>query len=599
MSLVYAITAFSSISASEQLLDRLADQTPAKSSESTLKEIANRREWTVLLPDETSDPLAELKSSLAAFASPKETKVGVFQLHPQCAYPARYHVLKSALSLQYDVECPELNQWKKSLGAHAVALIYAAPYLGNPASMFGHTFLKIGSDRSALLDIGVSFDAIARPDSPLVYAIKGLTGGYAGAYSQQPYYEKVQSYSHIEDRDLWEYDLILSDAQIDQLLNFLWEAASQPSAYFFINKNCSYRLLKLLEAANPGWRLSTGSQFEIMTIPLDTVRELRRVNGIGNVKARPSLLSQLQNRLRDMDRDRLKDFRRLRDDPTHPKPNEKPEVIDAVLDWQRRFSTTLNLELLEARASQTESYIESTNKPPPPELGHGSSKLGASVANDDGRMDWAIEFRPALHDSLDRDLGYIPNSTLQLATLSLGIDQKERRVYLDHFIFADLENLSPLSELARKPSWHVTADLYRPQDLGCQICTAAQVRLGLGLSKDLITQHNYELTAFTFANGQAEYSESYRDFANTGFRLGPSFEAGLSMRLPNEFKLRAAAEKFYYFPSDSIAQTSTFSKITSAISAGYLTYELRVSSEFWILSNRTFINSKLTLSQYF
>ena len=67
---------------------------------------------------------------------------------------------------------------------------------------------------------------------------------------RRPFYLKTQGYSNLESRDLWDYDLDLTPAQIAFLLKHAWEMGSTYSDYYFFTKNCSYQLLTLLEAAD-------------------------------------------------------------------------------------------------------------------------------------------------------------------------------------------------------------------------------------------------------------------------------------------------------------------------------------------------------------
>ena len=80
---------------------------------------------------------------------------------------------------------------------------------------------------------------------------------------------KVQAYRDIENRDMWEYRLNLTPAQIDRLLMHAWELGNAYFDYFFFKENCSYHILSLLEYADPTLHLR--DHFHFWTIPADTV----------------------------------------------------------------------------------------------------------------------------------------------------------------------------------------------------------------------------------------------------------------------------------------------------------------------------------------
>ena len=90
-----------------------------------------------------TDSRAELKATLRAFFV-KEKKQAQ---HPQCRFPARYRWLKKKLGFDtrqlVERECPRFEKWKKELDTHSVSLIFASAFLNNPASMYGHTFLRL------------------------------------------------------------------------------------------------------------------------------------------------------------------------------------------------------------------------------------------------------------------------------------------------------------------------------------------------------------------------------------------------------------------------------------------------------------------------
>ena len=73
-------------------------------------------------------------------------------------------------------------------------MVFASAHMSAPASMFGHTFLRVDSAyESPLLSYAVNYAAtINRSDGGIAYAFKGIFGFYPGYYSILPYYEKVR-----------------------------------------------------------------------------------------------------------------------------------------------------------------------------------------------------------------------------------------------------------------------------------------------------------------------------------------------------------------------------------------------------------------------
>ena len=124
------------------------------------------------------DAAAELHATLHAFFYKPQT---------QCRFPARKHWLNTRLDMVDalpEIDCKAFEQWKGRLNAQSVSLVFPAMFLGNPASMFGHTFLRLNSDnQSPLLNYTLSYAAKTDDeDDAISYVLKGLGGGYPGRY---------------------------------------------------------------------------------------------------------------------------------------------------------------------------------------------------------------------------------------------------------------------------------------------------------------------------------------------------------------------------------------------------------------------------------
>ena len=167
-----------------------------------------------------TDRDAELEATITALLRPPvRDPSNPETMHPQCLFPARYAWLKQQLgpAAFIDQPCPILDTWRTGISAEAATLVYATAYLNSPASMYGHTFLRLSratGEGNPLLDYAVNYAADADTNNGLVYAIAGLTGRFQGHFYMVPYYAKVQEYSNMESRDLWEYQLALTPEQV-------------------------------------------------------------------------------------------------------------------------------------------------------------------------------------------------------------------------------------------------------------------------------------------------------------------------------------------------------------------------------------------------
>ncbi len=192
-----------------------------------------------------SDLRAELHASVdAIFLPPNPQKPDD---HALCKFPRRSAWLIENLQIDRKliptIYCRELDQFLQRQSVKGISLVFASYYLNNPASMFGHTFLRLHRGKgpgqgepNALLDSAVNFAANPTTTNALLYSWLGMTGGFPGTFSLMPYYLKVQEYNNSESRDLWEYPLNLSQQQVDNLMLTLWELGPVQIDYWYIDE---------------------------------------------------------------------------------------------------------------------------------------------------------------------------------------------------------------------------------------------------------------------------------------------------------------------------------------------------------------------------
>ncbi|MCK5728093.1 MAG: DUF4105 domain-containing protein, partial [Methylococcales bacterium] len=227
-------------------------------------------------PQGHQNPKVELFATLAQFF----ITTGKDKNSAQCRFPARFQWLSSQLNIDKKQlphrHCHDLNKWLKDLAVENITLVFPVAYLNNPASMFGHSFLKLDRQSKVkgnqLLAWTINYAAKTDHERGLKFVVKGLFGGYQGQFSLAPYYVLLKEYLDLDNRDLWEYQLNFTPQETQRLLLHLWEMLPVGFDYYFINKNCSYQLLGLLEVARP--QLNVTAQFLIDAIPADTVRAL-------------------------------------------------------------------------------------------------------------------------------------------------------------------------------------------------------------------------------------------------------------------------------------------------------------------------------------
>jgi len=247
----------------------------------------------------SSDAGKELMATISAFTRPSEMA--------HCRYPARYIWVKEnfgsdlGLSLQ---DCNDYQQWIQHSDTESVSLVYVTGYLGNPASFFGHLMMKFNRQDEhkleiELLDTGINFGADAHPDdNPVKYVLYGIFGGYSASYTTATYYLHTASYAENEQRELWEYELNLSEPEVALLQAHLFELQDVDFNYFFLSDNCSTAFKDILSIVldQP---LDTGVQ--PWDMPIDIFHALPEAEHRGKplvkkVSQRQSKYSRIQNK---------------------------------------------------------------------------------------------------------------------------------------------------------------------------------------------------------------------------------------------------------------------------------------------------------------
>ena len=495
-----------------------------------------------LSPTGAQNPLAELEATLAAFASSNPDYA-----QNRCLYPARLSWLKSRLGADFfgpDIACPGFEKWRNELSADGLTLIFPAAYLNSPSSMFGHTLMRLDSanSKSELLAYSINYAANADPDdNELIFSYKGLSGGYPGVFSVLPYYEKVKEYNYLESRDVWEYQLDITDDELEQFVRHIWEVKDAHFDYYFFTENCSYHLLTLLDAASDRFELS--KEFSTDVIPADTVRVLNEKGLIKEASFRPSMQTSLQHRLKTSNAETEKLAIELIDKLEEPvgdllnkydlSPTEKAQALELAVSLARykakqekQNASTYNkrsIRLLSARSKL--GNLDTFTETPTPEVrddeGHRSHRWLLGAGEDQIGTYAGLDLRMSYHDFLDPVSGYIPGAQLEIIHLKTKIYTDTASVQLDEFRAIDIASFSPRDDFIKPISWFVSTGLTRNEHQIDELMP--YLTAGPGLSYTLGAWENLSLIGTGLL--------STRLFADNDLNKGHALESGPKVHL--------------------------------------------------------------------
>jgi len=438
-----------------------------------------------LAPQGRTDPQAELDATIAAFfdADPRHA----LDQAAACRFIARERWLRQELGTASgtwpEATCERFNQWRAGLRADRVSMIFPSAYLNSPASMYGHTFLRLDAAQgdgagSPMLSYAINYAANGDQNEGLAFAFKGLVGLYPGQFTNAPYYLRIREYNDLENRDIWEYELNLNREEIERLLAHTWELGPTRFDYFFFDENCSYHLLALLDAARPGWNLV--GDFTWWAIPVDTIRAVMRTPGmLKAVRYRPANSTELRERAHRLGPDNARLARDIADG-TQPveavqaanltpaqqalalETAERLVAYDAVREgWSEPQAQARRMPLLRARAALPAGQAVTVPTPKDdPTTGHATARIDVMAGQRAGRDFYTLTARPAYHDLLDPPAGYQRGAAIQFFQAVLS-RSAHGTVQLERFTPVDISSLSPHEPLLRARSWRVGMHLRR------------------------------------------------------------------------------------------------------------------------------------------
>lgn len=316
-------------------------------------------------PNGPTDPRSEYEASKKALIESGDAIDPNSKMARLCTFTARRLYFERFENLKFQqTPCPDYENWRTAISADEVKVVYAGPYINNPASLMGHTFFRFArkdepeNPGKPLLSYSAGFVArTSADDNALSYAYKGITGGYPGMFQINPHYENVGLYNNAEARDLWEYDLNLKPQEIEFLLAQLWEIQfTELVPYYFLDENCSYRPLAILETLRPQSQLL--EKTKSVVLPLDTIKLISEQGFIPDPtpQFRGSAKRRLDNLIADLTPSQSKTL--AQEDLS----TQDSKVLDALIQkWSLEFYKNRGV-LSESKSARLEQAISARAK---------------------------------------------------------------------------------------------------------------------------------------------------------------------------------------------------------------------------------------------
>lgn len=372
-----------------------------------------------------------------------------------CDFPARYEWLRR----QQQRDAPPVEEiCELPDNVDQVRMAFPSAFVGSAASLFGHLFLVFErEDQPLLLSESVDFAADVPGDTGTwEYIVGGIRGDFPGRVVIQPLHERIRKYSHQERRDIWLYDMGLSEETRQLLTLHLEETRRIEFPYRFFSDNCGYRTLVLLDAARG---TADRERLGLTSAPAEILRHLND----GGLLERPELIPASDTRLsehgRELDHETRREAHRSVRAEELPDPEwlaQHPDAAAYLHAWHLEMHR--RIEARQDKLDQLTPHLPDRDLSRPAEDSvwdprgvQPYQRIGTAAWRGDERSAARITLFPGYHATLDRPRGYEPGYALTLLQLD-GLIDSDGRSEIERFVPLRLRNYHNFGALTRRPS---------------------------------------------------------------------------------------------------------------------------------------------------
>jgi len=420
-----------------------------------------------------------------------------------CRFPARYSWLVVMLEVTDAHDpvsiCPAIAEFFAKAPAERIDLIFASENLTSPSSMMGHVLLRLsgsGPDGRPATHAVSYFTEISGINVPRIL-FESLVTGKPGYYTLSPYREKEAFYRQHEQRNLWEYPLVLSPAQRHLIRLHLWELRYAQLSYYFHRYNCATLTRYLLAIADPGLLKDDG----LWTTPLDVVRALQESPLLGAVEALPSdrwlseaLSQQLPAKLITQAREAVVQGTKLM-----PGPEISPQQHYLALEFSSAWTGyaaaagKLDAGVAERAGAAAREQLQAEFPHQRIDLSQYKSPLRrpqdsqwrAGLLQQAGTTLLQLGFLAASHRLEDSNRQSFAESALQLGDVTATLDPQRAQIKLQELQMYAMTSLSPVNALTSGFTGRVRFGVEPHYDAQLRARTAANISGGIGLTARL------------------------------------------------------------------------------------------------------------------
>ena len=350
----------------------------------------------------------------------------------ECKYPALYNLFSEkypAIEKTNYSKCkffPVLNNLKK------MRVSFASGYLGNPASFFGHLYITPIHSEQNYANYAYNIGAITPSgENPLLYVIRGIIGSYDTSYKKIPYLAQTNKYLRQEGRDIYEFDLELTDVENKILFLHLIEMEGENTSYYFANKNCAYELAQILNVVGS---LNEDNE-KIFYYPIHLLLSIKNKEKIGDIIFRASNKTEFHNFYSNRN-----DYEKLLFEKELSSVLEGQHIdsifSQSILNFGYAFVQDEKI-LRNIKINRINNHSSTTSSAKGMDLFSRSPiKLNFSIGKIDNLDTLKLKFKPAFYDFVDYPSNVFPGN--KITFLESVITLSEAGLELNEIVFIDI-----------------------------------------------------------------------------------------------------------------------------------------------------------------
>lgn len=444
--------------------------------------------------------------------------------HPICRFPARFFWIKSELGLNDsmfpNVRCPEFEEYLMRSPAQKISVVFVSENVSQPSSMMGHVFLKLSGNNynSNYVEHAVSFYTIIDTINIPLLIFKSTITGMNGFFSLLPYSEQVKRYLEVEDRNIWEYELDLSESIKMLMYYHIWELKDLRMRYLFIGYNCATVIYNILSLSSENFLTNNN---RLWITPKDVIKEVYRNNLIVSTKLIPSDKWYIRMLSEALDNNSIDYIHSLFEKRTFEhleliedlnKSLYQLELIRSYANYLYRHREIDKKELntitnsinkaIEEKIPQITHYDIDLSQYKSPLKTFDDTQMGLGYKIKNGRNYMKLHFLPASNSLSDDNREYFNENFLKLGELSLLINDKS--IKLESFQLYAMKSLIPWNKFVKGISGEFRIGVEEHYDKELKNHVAVNISGGIGLAKKI----SKDMNTYLLINGGVGYGKS-------------------------------------------------------------------------------------------